>query len=62
MARSQGNEIGAQTQKDSLIFRKQTKGSKERLGGPNMVTTEGQGREGTRGVIQTLKDMYKYKS
>lgn len=55
MARSQGNVIGAQTQKDSLIFRKQTKGSKERLGGPNMVTTGGQGREGTRGVIQTLR-------
>ena len=39
------------------------KDSKERLGGPNMVTTGGQGREGAGGgIIQTLKDMYKYKS
>lgn len=29
MARSQGNEIGAQTQKDSLIFRNQTKDTEE---------------------------------
>ena len=49
MDRSQGEEIGAQTQKDSLIFRNQTKDSEESLGGPNVVTTGGQGREGTGG-------------
>lgn len=40
-------EIEAQTQKDSLIFRDQTKDTEERIGGPNMVTIGGQGREQT---------------
>lgn len=62
MARSQGDGIDVQTQKDSLIFRDQTKATEEKLGGPNMVTLGGQGESGLGEITQTLKGMYKCKS
>lgn len=45
MARSQDNEIEAQTRKNFLIFRDQTEDTEEKLGGPNMVAVGGQGRK-----------------
>lgn len=45
--KSRLSEIKAQTQKNSLIFRDQSKDTEETIGGPNMVTIGGQGRKCT---------------